>query len=83
MSKRSKLSLLRLGRRDSCELSHPAGAYSTGCPTDPLLSREGGEIQPSNLGPDAAFPVLLVFKTNDYYFRKEEVISTPSVYEEG
>lgn len=50
MSKRSKLSLLCLGRRDSCELSHPAGAcVCAGCPIDPLLSQEGSEIQPSNL----------------------------------
>lgn len=82
MSKRSKLSLLCLGRSDSCELSHLAGAYGAGCPIDPLLSREGSETQPSNLGPEAAFPVLLIFKTSDYYFRKEEVISTPSVYQE-
>lgn len=83
ISKRSKLSLLCLGRRDRCGLSHPAGAYGAGCPIDLLLSREGSEIQPSNRGPDAAFPVPLIFKTNDYYFRKEEVISTPSVYQEG
>lgn len=83
MSKRSELSGWCLGGRDSCEVSHPAGAFGAECPMDPLLSREGSEIQPSNLGPDAAFPMLLILKTSDYYFRKEEVISTPSVYQEG
>lgn len=33
--------------------------------------------------PDAAFPVPLILKTNDCYFRREEAISTPSVYQEG
>lgn len=76
-SKRSKLSLVRQGGRDSCGLSHPTSG-ARGCPAEPRSSR-----QPRDLVPDTAFPEQLIFRLSRGYFRKEDVISALCMYQRG
>lgn len=76
-SKRSKLPLVRQGGRDSCGLSHPTSG-ARGCPAEPRSSR-----QPRDLAPDTAFPEQLIFRLSCGFFRKEDVISAPCMYQQG